>query len=324
MKFERRSSFVLSFVRWSGCVLVSLILLGNTRTLHAGPIAVPNASFESPTTFFVTLNLDSWQRTPEPEGWDPNTGGEWDTLAGIFKNTAPGSADHIDNCDGEQAMWLFAVPGAGVFQDYNSVDWDDTEPSHAFDATFQPGDAYRLQAGILVGMGVGGAMQQGVTLDLSLYYRDALNNRMIVATTVVTNTTSVFSNANHLIDYEVNVPTVQPTDPWANQNIGILFLSSVSSNMQGGYWDLDNVRLTAIGPPNQPVLSSPTWNGNQFECLLESEPGLAFEMLAATNITEPASNWLSLATLTNATGTIPFVDTNTNFNQRFYQARQLP
>ncbi|MEK7781515.1 MAG: hypothetical protein AAB370_08465 [Verrucomicrobiota bacterium] len=308
-----------SFVRMLGAVFFLLVMVGSAS---AGPITVQNGSFESPTTFFVTLNLDGWQRTPEPSWWDTNTSGQWDTLIGFFKNTPPGAFDHIDNCHGNQAMWLFVQPEAGLFQDYDSVDWNDTTPTHAFDASFEVGKSYQLTVGLLVGgMGSGGGIQPGATVDFSLYYRDAASNRVAVATTTITNSPLVFSNSTHLLDFPVNVPTVRAGDAWAGQHIGILLLSTVATNLVGGYWDLDNVRLTSTLAP---TLLNPVRTNNQFQFTIQSEPGMILEILAATNATLPTLSWTSLGTLTNSTGTIPFIDTSANFDQRFYQARQLP
>lgn len=291
-------------------------------SVQAGPITVPNHSFESPTTFFVTLNLDGWQRTPEPTWWNTNTSGGWDTLIGFFKNTAPGAFDHIDNCHGNQAMWLFAQPEAGLFQDYDSMDWNDAAPTHAFDARFEVGKSYQMTVGLLVGgMGSGGGVQPGATVNFSLYYRDAASNRVTVATTTITNSPLVFSNSTHLLDFSVAVPTVHAGDAWAGQQIGILLLSTVTTNLVGGYWDLDNIRLTSTLAP---TLLNPTRTSNEFQFTVHSEPGMILEILATTNATLPALNWTSLGTLTNTTGTIPFIDTSANFDQRFYQARQLP
>jgi hypothetical protein len=47
-------------------------------------------------------------------------------------------------------------------------------------------------------------------------------------------------------------------------------------------------------------------------------------MLATTNLALATSNWTSLGTLTNVTGTTPFLDTTTNLTRRFYRAHQLP
>ena len=289
--------------------------------LQAGPISVPNQSFESPVTPFVSLNFDSWQKTPQPAWWNEQATGPWGNLTGIFKNTAPGSPDHIDNCDGSQAMWLFAVPEVGLFQDFESMDWNDPAPSHAFDANFQMGTGYRLTVGILVGTGAGLPMQEGVTLDLSLYYRTGISNRIVVATTTVTNSSAIFSNSTQLLDFQVTVPLVQTGDPWAGKHIGIEFMSTVSSNMQGGYWDLDNVRLLEISPPSLRPIAR---NDSGFQLSLQSEPGLRFEMLAATNLLLPAASWTSLGLITNVSGEDVFTDPESNFAARFYQARWLP
>jgi len=298
-----------------------ILLLARSATLHAGPINVPNGSFELPTTFFVSTIFDSWQRTPQPGWWNENATGPWTNLFGIFKNPTPGDNDHIDNCDGNQAAWLFANPDAGLFQDYESVDWNDPAPTHAFDARFEPGKAYRLKVGLIVGTNAGPPMLEGVTLTLSLYHLDEASNRIAVATTVVTNTQSVFTSPNHFLDYEVNVPTVKPGDPWAEKKIGVMILSTVSKELAGGYWDVDNVRLSSI---LSPTLLSPVYTNHQFQFVVQSEPGLVLEILACTNASIPFANWLSLGTVTNVTGNIPFIDTSANFDQRFYQARLLP
>jgi hypothetical protein len=51
---------------------------------------------------------------------------------------------------------------------------------------------------------------------------------------------------------------------------------------------------------------------------------LRLEVLASTNPALPLVNWTRLAMLTNDLGTIPFVDTSTDFGQRSYQVRQTP
>jgi hypothetical protein len=242
-------------------------------------------------------------------------------LFGIFKNDPPGDNDHIDNCDGSQAAWLFANPDAGLFQDYESVDWNDPAPTHAFDTKFEPGKAYRLKVGLIVGTNAGPPMLEGVTLTLSLYHLDQASNRIAVATTVVTNTRSVFSSPNLFLDSEVNVPTVKAGDPWAGKNIGVMILSTVSQELAGGYWDLENVRLSSILAP---TLSNPVYTNHQFQFTVQSEPGLPVEILAGNHPGLPVTSWTSLGTVTNVTGSIPFIDTSANFDQRFYQARLLP
>jgi hypothetical protein len=303
---------------WVRLAVTLLALNVADRCVVAGLISVSNASFETPSALFPSPNIASWQKTPKPDWYDESGPFMWTQLTGLFRNQPPDQPDHIDNCDGLQAMWLFVVPEVGLFQDYDSMDWNDPVPSRAFNATFTPGNAYQLKVGIV---GTGGNMLQGVTLALSLYHRDEASNRVAVATTVVTNTTAVFSNNTHLVDCEVNVPAVQPGDAWAGKHIGIEFMSTVSSNMQGGYWDLDNVRLLEISPP---TLRPITRNASGFQLSLQSEPGLRFEMLATTNLLLPPASWTSLGLITNVSGEADFTDPETNFAARYYQARWLP
>ena len=302
-------SFIQKFVALMVVVMRASLAL-------AAPVNVPNHSFESPTTPFVSILIDSWAKTPKPDWYVEGGGFLWTQLTGAFKNTATNSPDHIRNCDSNQVIWLFVVPEVGLFQDYNSLDLDDTVPSHAFNARFEVGKSYHLTVGVI---GTGGGMQQGATLELSLYYGDGPTNRVIVAATTVTNLSSIFSNNTQLVDCTVNVPTVRANDAWAGQNIGIMFLSTVTTNLQGGYWDLDNVRLV-----EGPVLMNPVRINNQFTSVLLGETGAEFEVLTSTNAALSIIDWTSLGTLTNTTGTIPFVDTNASFDQRFYRARQLP
>jgi hypothetical protein len=299
-------------------IICLMALVSCTNAIRAASISVPNNSFEFPTNTYASPIFDSWEKLPKPDWYQETNGFFWTQLTGSFRNTATNSPDHIDNCDGKQALWVFVVPEVGIFQDYNSVDWDDPSPTHAFDTKFEIGKSYHLAVGVIGG---GGAMQEGATLELGLYYRDALSNRVIVAATTVTNSSATFSNTTHLIDFTVNTSTVQAGDAWANQNIGIIIRSTVNTNLQGGYWDLDNVRLTSTLIP---TLLNPVHANGNFQFTLASEPGLAFEILASTNATLPAANWSILDTITNLTGTIPFIDTAPNLNQRYYQARQLP
>lgn len=279
-------------------------------------IPIPNGSFESPATAFVDTRIDSWQKTPKPV-WYDETQGLWDQLTGLFKNTDPGSPDHIHNCDGDQAIWLFAVPEVGLFQDYETVDWDDAAPTHAFNARFEVGKSYQLTVGVIGGTG---GMKEGVSLQASLYYRDAASNRVVVAATNIVYTRAQFPNATNLVDIELQVPTVQAADPWAGQHIGIQLLSTVGFELAGGYWDLDNVRLTAKAA----ALVQPGFLDNRFGFSIDSEPGLRFEILATTNPSLPLAQWTSLGTVTNASGMVRFTEPAPAPGTRFYRARQLP
>ena len=293
-------------------------LAAGSGTLQAGPINLPNQSFESPGTTEVDLRIDSWQKTPKPVWWDDMAFGSWDQLIGAFANVAPEDPRYIDNCHGNQAIWLFANPEVGLFQDFNSTDSSSSIPSHAFDAKFETGKSYQLTVGVLVGTVY--PMEVGASLELSLYYRDAASNRVTVAAASVTNAPNVFSNGTHLIDFQANLPAVKVSDAWSGQHIGVAIMSTVSAPA-GGYWDLDNVRLTSTLAP---VLTSVTATNGVFGFKLESEPAQRFEVMASTNLTLPLSNWVSLRTVTNDAGSMFFSEPATNLVRRFYRARQLP
>lgn len=297
-------------------VFATSLLLAARNSL-AVDIAIPNSSFESPTALFPTPNINSWQKTPKPGWYDESGGFLWTQLTGAFRNPPASSiSNHIDNCDGFQGAWIFAVPEVGLFQDYDSVDWNDSAPTHDFDVTYQVGQSYHLTVGVI---GTGGGMFEGATLELSLFYRGANSNRISVITSILTNTPSIFSNNTHFVDCIVDVPTVKATDPWAGKKLGIQILSTVTPELQGGYWDVDNVRLE-IGP----TIKAPNMTNGQPSFTIFGEPGARFEILSTTNLTFPLASWTSIAIITNATRSTAFIDSAPNFQQRFYRARQLP
>ncbi len=231
---------------WAFVVVVASLVTW-TGTLRADTIYVPNGSFESPETDFADPHMDGWQKAPEPAWYQGGGGFPWDQLMGQFLNTTNGSPTHIDNLDGKQAAFLFALPDVALFQDYNSIGGTNTAPTHDFNAQFEAGKSYSLTVGVLGG---GGGMSNGATFQLSLYYRDAASNQVAVASTTITNTKTLFPNDTHLTDFQVSVPTVKASDTWAGKSIGIQLASTVGFDRQGGYWDLDNVRLTESSVPN--------------------------------------------------------------------------
>lgn len=227
--------------------VILLALATGHGALQADTVNVPNGSFESPTPpagFPVNTSIDSWQETPQPVWYDPSVFGgvTWDQLTGVFPNTAAGEPNHIDNLDGSQAAYLFAIPGVALFQDYNSTDWSHPAPLHLFDAQFQVGMSYDLTVGVLGGSG----MADGASLQLSFYYRDAGNNPVTIASTDVTYSLANFPTITQLRDYQVSLPAVQAGDPWAGQNIGVQI---APTSLGGTYWDVDNVRVKAVPEP---------------------------------------------------------------------------
>jgi hypothetical protein len=294
-----------------------------TAPLRAATLFLPNASFESPVVPpaqpYAGPDMDYWQKSPQPGWYEPtnNFDTPWEDLMGTFYNVPfPGS--FIDNCDGTQAAFLFASPDVAIFQDYASIYGTNTTPSHAFNAKFNVNRAYHFTLGVIGG---GGGMKDGVTLQLSIYYRDAASNMVTVATTTITNNAQLFPTNTHLVDFSVHVPGVRATDPWAGQNIGVQIASTVGFDLAGGYWDVDNARLTET---LLPALSDSRTTNGQFGFTLQGQPGVVFEIMATTNLALPISNWTSLGTLTNTTGTVPFLDSSTSINHRFYRAHQLP
>lgn len=294
--------------------IVLTLALSVQIATRAGTIPVPNYSFELPATGFVSVNINSWQKYAPPPGYTPPAGfTNWTELTGIFKNDPPSAPDHIDNCDGNQALWLFADSYTGLFQDYDSVDY--LNQTHQFTAVYEVGRSYHLTVGVI---GTGGGMLPDATLQLSLYYRDTASNQVTVALTTLSNTPAVFSNNTHFVDCYLDVPTVKATDAWAGQHIGIQFLSTVDTNSQGGYWDLDNVRLV-----EGPMLSNPVCTNGQFSFSLLGQPGATFEIQSATGAIARAESWSTASFVTNVTRTSTF-SIAASSDQTFYRARQLP
>jgi hypothetical protein len=142
-----------------------------------------------------------------------------------------------------------------------------------------------------------------------------------VAATTASFDTNVFSDLSKLVDFQATVPEVRADDPRAGQNIGIQIESTTSPELIGGVWDLDNVRLVESVATS---LANFGLTSDGFSFTLQSEPGLAFEILGANRFGQPGAGWTNLASITNVTGVFSFTDTTTNLSQRFYQARQLP
>lgn len=229
--------------------LVGALTMSDSASAQS--IYVPNHSFESPSAegmpFDTNPTLDSWQKIAEPdfyqflgEGIPP-----WYGTAGAFANVSMYNPTPYGNVDGAQAGYILMVPGVTLFQDYS------TTPE--FDAVFEVGKAYTLTIGLFAKSSFG-TIPEGSTLELSLYYRDELNDNEIVtiASTVVSYDATTFAVGPelNLIDYQVNLDTVEATDAWAGKHIGIQLESTIPLEMTSfGNWDFDNIRLTAVPEP---------------------------------------------------------------------------
>jgi hypothetical protein len=216
-------------------------------SLPAQALAVPNHSFESQSgvgwPFGTNPNLDAWQKHAEPAYFGPAFGGmgiPWFGTAGAFVGTAPNNPNPYGNMLGTQAGYILAFPQVALFQDYSVTP--------GFDATFEIGKSYNLTVGVYGHP----LLTPGSTLQLSLYYRDTLNNKVTIDATTITFSAATFPVVvgPNLIDYSVNLPTVQAGDAWAGQHIGIQLESTIPIEMTSGRnWDFDNVRLTAVPEP---------------------------------------------------------------------------
>jgi hypothetical protein len=193
-------------------------------------VPVPNGSFESPESISFSPKISSWQRNEKPAGWHF---GDWAEGFGEKpKGNAAGSAQ------GKQIARIASEPGAGLFQDYDSI--DESGVTHLLDAMFEPGTAFHLTVGVY--SDPFGAARQG-TLRAGIYYRDESGNRVIIASKTVTNSINTFRNPDQLVDLTVDVPTVKTTDGWAGRHVGIEITSTTALEKRGGEWLVDNVRL---------------------------------------------------------------------------------
>ena len=82
------------------------------------------------------------------------------------------------------------------------------------------------------------------------------------------------STSRTLEDFSVTLPTVHAGDPWIGKNIGIAIRGTGAA---GGFWDLDNVRLTQF-----PL--EPEFTGDSFVNLKDFAK-MAAEWLSCTDTT---------------------------------------
>jgi len=213
--------------------LAGLVLAGWTgvSVVHAAPVTLANPSFELPSTGFVDTRVDGWNKTPAPVWFDPATTGgvTWDQISGVFSNPPVGQPTRKTNIDGSQALYLFALPTAGLTQDLA--------------ATYEAGVSYELTVGVAGG---GGGMPEGTTLVLGFYYLDGVNPVSLGAT-VVSHSAAAFPTTTTFVDYSAVLPAALGGEAWVGKSIGVQIISANATGV--GYWDLDHVRLEATVVP---------------------------------------------------------------------------
>ena len=135
----RMNTIYGAVVRWSG-VLGGIFL--TSVMASAAPVSLSNPSFELPSTGFVDTRVDGWAKTPAPVWFDPALAGgaSWDQVSGVFANPPVGQATRKTNIDGNQALYLFALPTAGLTQ--------------TLSATYEVGVSYTLTLGVAGGGGL--------------------------------------------------------------------------------------------------------------------------------------------------------------------------
>jgi len=206
-----------------GAVWVSAFV---ASPLLALSIPIENGSFESPA---IDLSLNPFGAWPVIDGWtetDLDTLGSQNT--GVFVNSPADSNDHIVNADGAQLAFLGSEAGNGLSQELGSV--------------YQAGASYRLTVGVAVSSRFPPAMGEGADeLELALYYMDG-NEPTDIVTTPVTATGLL---STELQIFSLELPAVSADAAWAGQPMGVAIRAA---GQAGGFWDLDDVRVTESWP----------------------------------------------------------------------------
>lgn len=244
---------------------LSAALWGAAALCPAQPVPVPNGSFESPATFFVSTRLDHWEDQPRPDDYVEAGGFLWEQLTGVFRNTPAGSPDHLENLHGQQAAWLFAVPGVGLWQELGRE--------------FEPGTAYQLDALVL---GNGGNMLPGPALEFVLGAFATGGEVAPLASLSITNDPALFPLRTRLTPFQLRTPLVREGDAWAGRPIVIQILSRVTPAQQGGYWDVDDVRLTAVRPPAIVLRTEPA--DDALRIVWPAAPGFRYQLQRSASL----------------------------------------
>ena len=189
-------------------------------------IPIENGSFESPA---IDLSLNPFGAWPVIDGWtemDLDTLGSQNT--GVFVNSPADSNDHIVNADGAQLAFLGSEAGNGLSQALGSV--------------YQAGASYRLMVGVAVSSRFPPAMGEGADeLELALFYMDGNEPTDIVTTLVA----ATGQSPTELQVFSLELPVVSADAAWAGQTMGVAIRAA---GQAGGFWDLDDVRVTELWP----------------------------------------------------------------------------
>jgi uncharacterized protein YlxP (DUF503 family) len=206
--------------------------LDHVRLVESLPASIPiaNASFESPV-----VDPNGFGALPIAEGWteiDIDSLGSTNT--GVFANTALDSPDHVNNADGNQMAFIGSEQGNVLQQDLA--------------ATYKAGCEYQLSAAVGISMRFPPSNEEPAdSIELVLYYIDETDSVVDVARETVEATGL---STTDLLDFSVSLPKVDFADEWAGKAIGIAIRAT---GLAGGFWTLDNVRLTELMPTSIPI-----------------------------------------------------------------------
>ncbi len=162
-----------------------------------------------------------------------------DTLAsantGVFANTAEESWDHKSDAHGQQLAFLGSEQGNALEQDLG--------------ATYKVGCGYRLTVGVGVSSRFAPSTEVPADLlELVLLYRDGDKVADVASQTI----DATGLSAEHSTDVSLHLSSVRPGDPWAEMPISV---GLRAIGMPGGFWVLDDVRLTESPPDPVPALA---------------------------------------------------------------------
>ncbi len=218
---------------FAAALALSAVLMPTTG--FAVQLTLQNPSFEAPVAdpdlYYISLLVDGWTTYGSTMVEYPAGSGQYvNDSAGLFANTPAGEPDHFTNMDGDQAAFLAAETG--------------NEFTQTLTAPFEAGQAYTLTMG--VGHSYGQPPADTAKLVLGLFYLDTANQRHFVASTDVLNDAATGLSANLLQDFTATSAALLADDPAVGQPIHVWF---GAVGPAGGFFDVDNVRLTAVPEP---------------------------------------------------------------------------
>lgn len=183
----------------------------------ADPIYVANYSFESP-------ELDAmYYITTTPTDWKEFNGSLVDSQnTGAFYNN-PIDPAFVINAEGNQLAYLYGLQGCAHQQELSAV--------------YQVGKSYRMTVGVCISTYQPPPADANEPIELAFYYLEGTEpNDLATALVPRAGQSNVILN-----DFSLYLPKIQPGNPCIGKSIGIVIRGT---GVEGGAWDLDNVRVT--------------------------------------------------------------------------------